>query len=125
MIRKKESILYCTGQIWKFRVMYIGAMIAAALVFGAQWFKGSMPGPWFVGVMLAGAVAALVALAFPVITIKCPKCGARWYWMAISKKHRTNEFRWLASQTSCPVCGTSATRLSVTEQSIGSDSIET
>lgn len=108
MIRK-DSILYCTGQAGKFWVAIIGAMISAALVFGAQSFKDSLSDRWYVITMLFGTLVAFVGLAFPSFAIKCPRCGARWYWMAISKKHNTRGYKWLTSHTSCPVCGTSFT----------------
>lgn len=113
MINKEESILYSTGQIWKYRVGYIGGIIALAL-FGIQWFRDSMPGPWYIGMDIAGTGAVLATLIFPMIAVKCPKCGARWEWIAVNKKHGAKGFGWVVRQTSCPVCGTSATQLSGT-----------
>ncbi len=109
MIGKDASILYRTGQIWKFRVMYLFTLLGIALVIGAQWFKDS--GSWFVGMDIAGCLAILVGLAFPMLAVKCPECRARWYWMAVSKKHDTHAFRWLASQAACPACGAQAAKI--------------
>ncbi len=104
---RKDSVLYCTGQAWKFWVMPIGVVISALLIFGAQWLIGSLPAGWFPIITLSGCLVGLVSFVFPCIAIKCPVCGARWFWLAVSKKHSTNWFNWLMTQSSCPACGTS------------------
>ncbi len=107
MSRKEESILYSTGQIWKYRVMSLGVVIAVALVFGAQWFKESLSGSWYLGLTMAGMVVSLSSLAFPLVSVVCPKCGARWGWLAANRKRGTKGYRWVARLTLCPVCETS------------------
>lgn len=106
----KDSVLYCTGQAWKFWVMPIGTIISVVLIFGMQWFKDSLLGGWFPIITLFGILVGLVSFVFPSLAIKCPACGARWFWLAISKKHSTNWFDWLMTQTSCPACGTSSSK---------------
>jgi hypothetical protein len=97
----KDSILYRTDQSWKFRLL-LGVYVAAVIVFGAQWLRGSA---WFLPVTFFGSVVAAASLAVPWWSIRCPRCGTRWFWLAISQKHTDNWYKWLASQSTCPVCG--------------------
>src|SRR4051812_6626365 len=104
---KYDSVFYCTRQVWKLWVMYVGAFIAIPLMAATEWFKGSLPGRYHALLMLCGGLLALGSLAFPCIAIKCPVCGARWFWLAVNGKRAGRGVRWLFAQTACPVCSRS------------------
>jgi hypothetical protein len=97
----RNSILYRTGQAWKLRSL-LGAYVAAVMAFADQWLRDSR---WFLPVMCLATLVAAVSLAIPWWGIKCPTCGARWFWLAISKRHAEGWKHWLSSQSTCPVCG--------------------
>ena len=46
----------------------------------------------------------LFAYIFASVSIKCPSCGDKWFWRAISKIRSKNAFKWLNKAESCPVC---------------------
>jgi hypothetical protein len=97
----KDSIVYRTGQLWKLRSLS-GVYVSAAIMIGAQWFRDSN---WFQPIVYFGTLVAAASLAIPGWGIRCPRCGARWFWLAISQKHTENWYKWLTSQSTCPVCG--------------------
>jgi len=37
-------------------------------------------------------------------SIRCPQCGARWMWLAVSKKKSDIWQQWLLGLNKCPVC---------------------
>jgi hypothetical protein len=67
-----------------------------------------MPNPrgyWYAATILLGVIVGMFSFLFPAISIRCPYCGARWLWLAASKKHDAGWFDWLMSQSTCPICG--------------------
>jgi len=108
---KKNSVLHCTGQAWKFWGMCIVMWISAVIGIWALWIKDSLPARFFPLMMLAEFVLLFGSLVFGCVAIKCPACGARWLWLAVSKKLKSDWFGWLFAQTKCLVCGTSCQEL--------------
>ena len=39
------------------------------------------------------------------ISIRCPTCGSRWFWRAMSTQPSGNWLNWLVAQKGCPKCG--------------------
>jgi len=52
-----------------------------------------------------GAFAGLLSFIFACVSIKCPFCGAKWFWSAVSGKGDKVWLFWLNSLRSCPKCG--------------------
>ena len=97
----EDSVLRGTGQMWKF---YVATLLlvpgTVAFVFGlGALFLG------YLGVIVAasGAAAALIALVFAALAIRCPSCGAHWYWLALQESH-SGWTRRFVQQNSCPKC---------------------
>jgi endogenous inhibitor of DNA gyrase (YacG/DUF329 family) len=87
-----------------------GAIAILTLVF-TESAMGSLPAGYHTLLVSFGALLAIGSFAFPCITIKCPACGTRWFWFAVSKKRSGTGIRWLFAQTACPVCGKSCRQL--------------
>jgi hypothetical protein len=104
---REESVLYVSGQAWKLWAMIGGTFASVVLIFGAYTFRASLSPGWYQLTMWAGILAGLFSLAFPVLSIRCPSCRARWFWLAISMEHGSRWYEWLVSRSSCPVCGAS------------------
>jgi endogenous inhibitor of DNA gyrase (YacG/DUF329 family) len=54
---------------------------------------------------LIALLLALLSMVVAVISVRCPRCGAPWLWIAISKKDIRSWGKWLFYMTECPVCG--------------------
>lgn len=102
----KESVLSRTGQAWKYWAMLLSSVVSILLVFWVTLFGTSLPSPWYITILLLGILVAIVSIVLPCVAIKCPVCGAKWFWFAVSKKHSLSRLDELFVQSSCPVCGT-------------------
>lgn len=99
----KNSILYDTGQAWKFWVMIYGNLLCVLFISMDFLISESLLEEYHLPLLWIGVFIWFISTAFACITIKCPVCGARWFWLAISRKHDLGWFNWLFSQE-CPVC---------------------
>jgi hypothetical protein len=113
---RKDSVLYCTGQAWKFWAMCIAMLISAVFGIWAFWVKDSFSAGWFPLMVLVECLLCFGSLAFGWAAIKCPVCSARWIWLAVSKKHKSDWFGWLFAQYACPVCGTSCRKFTANRE---------
>jgi hypothetical protein len=87
----KNSTVGRTRQSWKLVVAVL------ALVIGS--IVPAIPGAnmsWTVGTILA-----VVGYAFGVMMIRCPGCGARWFWDALM---RAELYKAVLTQPVCPEC---------------------
>src|SRR6185437_2483512 len=96
----EDSLLYRTGQLWKLRFL-LGVYVALLIMIGAPLETDSA---WFAPVMALSAIVAAASLAVPWWSIRCPRCRAAWFWLAISQKHNVGWYKWLSTLPSCPVC---------------------
>jgi hypothetical protein len=104
-VNTNSSVLHRTGQAWKFWIMPLCVMISVLLVFGAQWYKDLLPERWYRIAVYCGLVASLVGVAFPAIGIRCPRCGAHWLWLAMTKGDAATWWDRLVRQQACSRCG--------------------
>jgi hypothetical protein len=103
MIRS-ESALFRTGQVWKFWLMPIGTILGAVILLWTEAHKNSLSGSEFFMALIFSVLVEAISLIFPIIGIRCPRCGARWLWIAVSRSGNDKWFHQLF-QTSCPSCG--------------------
>ena len=89
-----------------------GKVIAAATlaVFGVTTMfagiltlTGNRPTLSFI-VMLGGMTLTALGFAFACLSIRCPKCEARWAWLGVKEQRAALWLEWLVSQARCPVC---------------------
>jgi hypothetical protein len=101
---KGDSILARSGQAWKFKLSMLFVLLGGA---GMAVSRAMPPSESIVGLVasLAGVAAGLLGgLVFPSLSIRCPRCRARWFWMAISSKRHDEWFLWLLDARACPAC---------------------
>jgi len=54
--------------------------------------------------ILISLAAQMMAGVFACISIRCPKCGLRWVWHAVSNKDMNQWIPWVLSFEECPKC---------------------
>jgi endogenous inhibitor of DNA gyrase (YacG/DUF329 family) len=99
-----SSVIARSGQTPKALCAFLGLVVGGGLaLFGNLLFHWS---PSFGAIVtLGGAAAGLGLFVFGCLSVRCPSCGARWVWDAISKRPAN---AWLASLLGsrvCPKCG--------------------
>jgi hypothetical protein len=108
MTMLERSILATSGQLTKATVLLAlflaGALLTTVGAFG--WVSGS-PETQFL-LAAAGILVALGAGIYGVTSIRCPKCRARWVWLAVSKSGASSWLATLLGRDKCPVCDWSA-----------------
>lgn len=101
---RKNSILCCTDQAWKMWILHVSGFIAIPLIIATELFSSSLVARDHALLLLLGITLAIGGFAFPCLSIKCPDCGDRWFWRAVSQKKSGNSVKWF-EQSACPVCG--------------------
>jgi hypothetical protein len=98
----EHSVLARTGQLWKVQSAICAVLVGgAALVYGIASDTGEGSGLLWI---VAGLLLALGGLAFACFGVSCPKCGARWVWMAVSQRSAGAYGTWLVALARCPKC---------------------
>lgn len=93
-----RSVVVRTGQSWKAALAF-----AAIIIGGAMSFYGgfALPDPSWT---ILGTLVVTAGLVLAWLGIRCPNCGARWVWLAMSRHHPGQWLQWLLSQPACPNC---------------------
>jgi hypothetical protein len=98
----EHSVLAKTGQLWKLWTALGGLAIGGMVLFyGLAMGTGDGAGGWWA---LAGTLMVFASLGFACASVSCPKCGARWVWMAVSQRDSGEYGAWLVALSSCPTC---------------------
>jgi hypothetical protein len=99
-----NSIIKKTNQWWKLMLAF-GLMVAGGLLVG--WLA-NVPDLGEVQsgfqLLLLGFLFTGAGLVFPCVAIRCPNCGARWFWQGISGKGANQWLAWLLGRSVCPTC---------------------
>lgn len=98
-----QPLLTATGQLWKLGSAGVSLIVGNLLL----WLHVSVVPRGGLGMMLsvAGSGLALLGLAFCCVAVRCPRCGARWVWWAVSRQSLNEGWRWLTRLRRCPNCG--------------------
>jgi hypothetical protein len=102
--RMHGSALQRSGQTWKFWIISVGVLIGFVVIVFANLFRNELPDRLFPIEMIFASFVIAFTFCFTALSIRCPRCQARWYWLAISKGESTT---WLDRITlsTCPICG--------------------
>jgi len=101
-IMLEHSVLARTGQLWKVQSAICAVLVGgAALVYGIA--SDTREGTGLVWIV-AGLLLALGGFVVACIGVSCPKCGARWVWMAVSQRTVGGYGTWLFALSRCPKC---------------------
>jgi Na+/melibiose symporter-like transporter len=99
-----SSALQRSGQTWKLWIISVGVLIGFVIIVFAKLFRNDLPERLFPIEMIFAAFVIAVTFFFTVLSVRCPPCRVRWYWLAIGKDESTT---WLDRITlsTCPICG--------------------
>jgi H+/Cl- antiporter ClcA len=100
-----KNVISKTGQSWKFKAMCIVLVLSAISMAYGQMNIDTLSSKSFFYFVAGGALIGLFSFIFACATIKCPSCGSKWFWLAVSGKGDKEWLFWLNSLESCPKCG--------------------
>jgi hypothetical protein len=100
----ERSILAISGQLAKATIS-LALILAGGLltIVGSLGWVSSSAETQF-ALAAAGIFVALGAGIYGVTSIRCPKCGARWVWLAVKNSHASSWMATLLGRDKCPVC---------------------
>jgi predicted RNA-binding Zn-ribbon protein involved in translation (DUF1610 family) len=97
--------MLATHQTWKFHVGTLAYVVSLPLtIWGCIHL--ALSGDY--RVLLLAFSVGFSGLAFCSLAIRCPKCGAHWYWTHFWPHIKRPMLGWarkLFAQTDCPKCG--------------------
>ena len=97
-----QALIRASGQGPRFYVAML-FFFAAALVYAVVPFLyGKVNVDWLVGATMGATVVGFVGM-FLLVTIKCPRCNARWFWLMASKRHDDPQ-HWTMLHSECSIC---------------------
>jgi hypothetical protein len=98
-----SSVIKRTGQWWKVLLALWGGLAFGAAAFVAA--RVIQPVGWSGPLTLSGSLAGVGCFAFLCWSIRCPRCGARWYWLSVSDSAAKGWDRHVLLRPTCPACG--------------------
>jgi hypothetical protein len=102
----KSGIVGGTGQLWKgvagILLMLIGLGLIYWLISDARPANADTHGLLLTG----GLTLAIIGVCYPMLAVRCPKCGDAWVWRAMRRLPHRQWLQWLLAQDSCPRCAT-------------------
>jgi hypothetical protein len=100
-----ESVLVRSGQGWKALTFLIGSVLSAlSLLTGLMLISGKQA-TLALYLLVLGPGIFIWSLLFACSAIRCPYCGARWVWVAISRSPAADWISLLFAQRVCNACG--------------------
>jgi len=103
MNNKSQSILICTNQAWKYRTsLALGVFVVALFVFMVSYFPYG--GREIKVCLSVGFFLSAVSIVLN-LSIKCPKCNAKWYWLVMKSPVGKKGLGELHKLGKCPTCG--------------------
>jgi DNA-directed RNA polymerase subunit RPC12/RpoP len=97
------NVIGRSGQGWKFSIGCLAVAGVALLVLVAS---GPLDGADAAALAAVAAVAASVVVALVLtLVVRCPDCGVRWIWFAVSRQDSHAWIGWLRTLQACPGCG--------------------
>jgi DNA-directed RNA polymerase subunit RPC12/RpoP len=71
---------------------------------------GGAASGWWIVLEIFGALVALVGFIAGAASVRCPRCGARFFWRALRQLAFEEAMRSVLTATACPVCGSDGGR---------------
>jgi len=100
-----KNVISKTGQSWKFKTMFLILILSGALMLYGQMNIDTLSNDSFFYFVAGGTFIGLLSFVLACVSIKCPNCGLKWFWSAVSGKGNKDWLFWLNSLSSCPKCG--------------------
>jgi hypothetical protein len=98
----RDSILYQSKQMWKYRTSQILTIFAIFVIYMA--FKYSTTQFEF-GILIGAAFVSLIASLVLPYSIQCPGCHVHWWWESLKTPALSKQMIKYLSQHKCPSCG--------------------
>src|SRR5918993_5007121 len=102
-MKAPANLIRRSGQTWKIAVGGLCLVVAAIATGLAQLDPppfGTAP-EW---TALVSAVFGLGAVVFGSRAVRCPDCGARWVWIAVSERDHNEWIQWLLMLHAVGIC---------------------
>ena len=100
-----ETVISKTGQSWKLRTLFIILILSGISVMYGIINIDTLSSETFFYLVAGGSFAGVVSFIFACVSLKCPTCGTKWFWSAVSGKGNREWLFWLGSLSVCPNCG--------------------
>ena len=98
----EDSVIRKTGQLWKMYLFFWGVVIGGLVMFYGLANLGNAEIGF--ALSLSGMGVGIFSFIFGCVSIRCPKCNARWLWQGVSGKSSKEWLHWLLSHSECPKC---------------------
>jgi len=85
-------VLLITGSAACFIVTYMAASHSPTIT---QWY----------GLQVVGMLVGMAGFVYLCTGVRCPRCGARWIWMAVTGKLGHKSLDAILTLERCPRCG--------------------
>jgi DNA-directed RNA polymerase subunit RPC12/RpoP len=95
------------AQRWKLWLAFAAVVVSGALMWFDAWFSSALKLQRYAPTLI-GTGLGLVALVAACLAVRCPSCGKRLLWHALSTMPSHAWLEWLLSETTCPRCGYSS-----------------
>jgi hypothetical protein len=97
----EASVISKSGQLWKVHASVVLIILGGIAVFWGQSHLETYAADWLIA---GGMTSVLAGLVYACFGIRCRACGAKWFWLAMSKQASNHWIHWLLSQSACPNC---------------------
>ena len=100
-----NNVIYNTGQSWKKKTSFVSLLLSGASMIYGQVNIDTLSNNLFFLYVAGGSVTGLLSFIFACVSIRCPTCGSKWFWLAVSGQGKNEWLFWFNSLSSCPKCG--------------------
>ena len=83
--------------------LYSPLLIPIMIVIYESFLKES--GYTVTTILFSTLIIITVSFVYAIFSFKCRYCGAKIFWMAISKIEKVRMQKWIKSLEVCPICG--------------------
>ena len=103
------TLLEQSGQRWKFSLLVWGSVAGFGLMLAGMVLLRITYA--YFALVLGGLVLGAASFVFASLSIRCPRCGQRWFWRAVSRRGPRDWYSAL-EKPRCDGCGVTKTELS-------------
>lgn len=96
------TLLEQSGQRWKFSLLVWGTMVGFGFMLAGMLLLSIAHA--YLALVLGGLVLGVASFVFASLSIRCPRCGQRWFWRAVSTRN-TNDWYSALTKSKCDRCG--------------------
>jgi len=102
--RAAPGFLQACQQSRKFWCALLTFSLGGSMVLAQSALQGLLGQGFALGVALLATFTSLAALGWLAVALRCPACGLRLLWRAVTNERATEWLIWLLSLSRCPLC---------------------